>query len=1028
MEREILQYWKANDTFQESMRQNESNQQFVFFDGPPFATGLPHHGNLLASVIKDIVPRYWTMKGRYVARRFGWDCHGLPIEHEINKKLGMQAHHAIQVLGVAGYNQECRSIVKRYTQEWQQIISRLGRWVDFENDYKTMNVDFMESVWWVVKALWDRGLIYRGNKVMPVSTGLETPLSNFEAGMNYKDVQDPAITVLFKLTDEDAYVSAWTTTPWTLPSNLALCVGNETSYVLVTDTSSQRNFYIAEERLQSYAERHDLVILTRVPSTELVGREYEPMFPYFSTLKEQGAFRIVSDEYVKTDEGTGIVHQAPTFGEDDYRIALLHNIPTHVCPVTMSGCFTEEISDFAGSFVKDADANIIAWLKQNNRLFERTTLQHSYPYCYRSQTPLIYRAVPSWFVRITDFRGSLLESNQRMRWVPEHIQEGRMGKWLENANDWCISRNRVWGTPVPIWTNDRTGTFVCIGSREELCKYTGQKLEDLHREFVDPLQFQIENEEGTYHRVSEVLDCWFESGSMPYAQSHYPFENKAQFERGFPADFIAEGLDQTRGWFYTLIALSTLLYQQPPCKNVIVNGLVLAEDGKKMSKSLRNYTDPELLMNEHGADALRLYLINSGLVRGEEQRFADSGVREMTRRVLLPWHNAFSFLELYAKIDGWTPKQLEFADINILDRWILSRLQTLKSTIAFEMERYRLDNVVPQLFVYIEELTNWYIRLNRARFWGSGLNRDKVAAYSTLYLAIKELTLALAPCAPFLAEHVYQQLSTLAGDSSSKPSVHLCSYPEADESLQDASLEDAVSRFQQIVLLGRKQREDRKISLRTPLRRLTIIHKDQELLTDVQQLESYIKKELNVKQVMYDQNESQYIEWMAKPNFPTLGKRLGKRMRSIQQLIQQLSSSELEKFLQVGQITLDEERFTLDEIHVYRQAKTGSDVVSDRLISIEQDLELTPDLKSEGVAREIIHRIQLARKEMDFQVTDRIRLTYQASPNISKVVEQFREYIGSEVLAVEFIVGNETRFRFEMNEDTFDFGLEQVPI
>ena len=1008
------------------MRKNETKESFVFFDGPPFATGLPHHGNLLASVIKDIVPRYWTMKERYVERRFGWDCHGLPIEHEINKKLCMQAHEAVEKLGVAGYNQECRNIVERYVRDWRQIITRLGRWVDFDDDYKTMDVDFMESVWWVVKSLWDKGVIYRGNKVMPVSTGLETPLSNFEAGMNYLDVQDPSITVLFKLTNDDAFVSTWTTTPWTLPSNLALCVGADTTYVLVDDTVSNRKFYLAEERLEHYNKNHNLVVIKRISGQQLEGREYEPLFPYFAKLKTKGAFRIVSDAYVKTDEGTGIVHQAPAFGEDDYRIAQKYGIPSEVCPVTMSGCFTEEVSDFAGSFIKDADANIIAWLKRNDRMFEHTTLQHSYPYCYRSQTPLIYRAVPSWFVRITEFRDQLLESNKNICWVPDHIQDGRMGNWLDNAIDWCISRNRVWGTPVPIWENDVTGSHVCIGSRQELREYTGTHLDDLHREFVDTQTFQLDNEEGTYRRVPEILDCWFESGAMPYAQSHYPFENKEKFERGFPADFIAEGLDQTRGWFYTLIALSTLLYQKPAFKNVIVNGLVLAEDGKKMSKSLSNYTDPELLMNEHGADALRLYLINSGLVRGEEQRFADSGVREMTRRALLPWHNAYSFLELYANVDGWTSEQLDFADANILDQWILSRLQTMKSAIAFEMERYRLDNVVPQLFVFIEELTNWYIRLNRTRFWGSGLSKDKIAAYSTLYLAIKELTLGLAPCAPFLAEYIYQRLTSLGQSQSSKDSVHLCVYPLADSKLQDPSLEDAVSLMQQVVLLGRKQREDKKIPLRTPLARLTVIHKDRALLSNVEQLESYIKKELNVKQVEYDQNESNYIEWIGRPNFPLLGKRLGKRMRSIQQLIQQLTSAQLEEFQTNGSIVIDEDTFNLDEIHVFRQAKAGTAVVSDRLISIEQDLKLTPDLIDEGVAREIVHRIQLARKELDFHVTDRIRVSFQASAKFTKIVEEFRNYIGGEVLALEFHQSNKTQFRYEANEDFFDFGLEQM--
>lgn len=1026
MEGEILEMWEQNKTFEKSLSQRKDGKQYVFFDGPPFATGLPHHGNLLASVIKDIIPRYWTMKGRYVERRFGWDCHGLPIEHEIDKKLGMSAHEAVAELGVAGYNQECRGIVERYVKEWRSIVTRLGRWVDFDNDYKTMDADFMESVWWVVKSLWDRELIYRGNKVMPVSTALATPLSNFEASSNYQDVQDPSITVLFKLLDEEAYVSAWTTTPWTLPSNLALCVGTDIAYVKVCDTQTQKRIYMAEARLPAYQTRHDLVVEERVGAASLTGRRYEPLFPYFAHLSSKGAFRIVGDNYVTTEDGTGVVHQAPAFGEDDYRIAQERGIDAFVCPVSMSGVFESEVTDFAGQFVKDADPDIIDWLKQRNSVFEHDVIQHSYPYCYRSNSPLIYRAVPSWFVRIAEIRDSLMESNQAIRWVPEHIQDGRMGRWLENAIDWCISRNRVWGTPIPIWENDQSGSCVCIGSRQELESLTGKHPDDLHRESVDDLTFQRPGEPGTYRRIPEVLDCWFESGSMPYAQKHYPFENKHVFERGFPADFIAEGLDQTRGWFYTLIALSTALFDKPAFKNVIVNGLVLAADGKKMSKSIGNYTDPEVLMRKHGADAFRLYLINSGLVRGEEQRFLDSGVRELTRRALLPWRNAHSFLDLYAKIDGWTTSQTNFEQTTILDRWILSRLQTLKTSIATEMESYRLDNVVPKLFEFIEDLTNWYIRLNRSRYWGEGLTHDKIAAYSTLYSAVFDLTLAMSPCAPFFSEHVYQRLGDLDDRKARPQSVHLCDYPEPEVSLRDTTLEATVSRMQQIVLLGRKQRESKKVSLRVPLSRLVVIHRDSKILDDIRSLESYIKTELNVKEVAYDTDEGKYINWYAKPNFPVLGKRLGKRMKEIQASIQALNSEKLERFQNEGSVELAGEVFTLDEIHVFREAHADSSVISDSLISIDLDFTLTQQLKDEGIAREIVHRIQLTRKELDFNVTDRIRLYYQSTDRLEKLVLEHQEYICSEILAVQMRPSAELEHCIKLEGEEFCYGIEPV--
>ena len=1025
MEHEILKLWEEIGAFQQTLNNTKEKKPYIFYDGPPFATGLPHHGHLVASTIKDIVPRYWTMNGRYVLRRFGWDCHGLPIEHEIDKQLNMSAQQAVEELGVAGYNNECRAIVQRYVKEWRHTITRLGRWIDFDDDYKTMDTWYMESVWWVFKQLWDKGLIYQGVKVMPVSTALGTPLSNFEATSNYMDVQDPAITVLFKLKDEDAYIAAWTTTPWTLPSNLALCVGADIEYVRVKDGESGKEIYFAAELVGNYGEFEEL---QRLPGSALVGKTYEPMFDYFADQVSEGAFVVVADDYVTTESGTGVVHQAPAFGEDDYRVLRANNIEAFACPVTLNGEFTDEVRDFAGQYVKDADKDIVKHLRDQGVLYKQDVLQHSYPYCYRSDTPLIYRAIPSWYVNVTSIQDKLLAANQQMHWVPEHIKEGRFGNWLEGAQDWAISRNRVWGTPLPVWINETTGNAVCMGSIEELASYTGVTVDDLHREHVDPLTFTVDGEEGEYRRIEEVLDCWFESGSMPYAQLHYPFENENVFAAGFPAEFIAEGLDQTRGWFYTLTVLGAAIFDKPAFRNVIVNGMVMAEDGKKMSKRLRNYTPPDELMETYGADALRLYLINSGLVRGEEQRFADSGVRDMTRRALLPWYNAFSFLRTYAEIDEWSPdKGLHFGD-NVLDQWILSRLQTLKTNIATEMEGYRLYNVVPQLFNFIEELTNWYIRLNRARYWGEEITGDKISAYSTLYTVLLELSQVMAPFAPFLSEHLYRELAALAGTAPSPASVHICDYPGPEEQHIKPELERAVDRMQQVILLGRQKREEEKIGLRTPLSKLMVINRDQALLQEMQQLDGYIKEELNVQAVEYSADEEAYIELVAKPNFPLLGKRLGKRMKEFQGLIGGLDLTQISELKANGSIELNGESFSDEEIQVLQQARQGTNTVSNSYIAVELDCQLTPELIRGGYGREMVNRIQRARKDAGFEVSDRIEVFYLADGELGLAATEHADYIKKEVLATELQAvttlesGNET----EIDGMSFTFMLNKA--
>lgn len=1000
-EEKVLKFWNDNDIFKKSLEKTKNSKNYIFYDGPPFATGLPHHGHIVASTLKDIIPRYFTMKGFYVSRRFGWDCHGLPIEQEIDKKFQMSASDFVAQHGVKKYNDECRGIVDRYVNEWERTISRLGRWVDFKNDYKTMDVTFMESVWWVFKSIWDQGLIYQGNKIVPYSPALQTALSNFEAGQNYQDIQDPAVTVLFKSRDEEnTYFAAWTTTPWTLPSNLTLCTNAEIEYVKVKDLEKNIFIYMAKSRLEAYKKNFKYEEVQTVKGSDLKGKKYEPLFPYFGNLKDQGYFVILNDDYVTTGDGTGIVHQAPGFGEDDNRVMKAAGLLEVVVPMDNAGRFTNEVTDFAGKGFKEADKDIIKNLKDRGQLFHQSTLVHSYPMCYRTDTPLMYRAMPQWYLAVEKIKDKMLAANAQINWVPGTIKDGRFGKWLENARDWAISRTRVWGTPLPIWINDVTGKAICIGSISELKEMSGVQVSDLHREYVDDITFKVSGEEGTYRRIPEVLDCWFESGSMPYAQLHYPFENKEVFKEGFPAEFIAEGLDQTRGWFYTLTVLSAALFNKPAFKNVIVNGLVLAADGKKMSKRLRNYTPPDELINATGADALRLFLINSGLVRAEELRFTDEGVKDMVRRALLPWYNSFKFFQTYAKVDGFSAKDLNIKSDNILDQWLISKLQTLITNVNREMQAYRLYNVVPELFNFIEDLTNWYIRLNRRRFWEDGNSADKKAAYATLYTTLENLSRLMAPFAPFLSEHIYQELKTFGG--SCEESVHLCAYPEENKALINETLEVAVGRMQQVINLGRQKRVAEKVKVKTPLKTLKVLHQEAALLKEIAKLEEYIKIELNAKNVEYMTNEEDFVVLSAKANLPVLGKKLGKEMGKFKGMIESLSSNEVAKIEAGEKITLSGVEFDSEEILVFRNAKPGTQAVTNRFITIDLDCSLDQDLIDEGLAREMVNRIQKSRKDSGFEVSDRIQVEIMTSPEYQSVFEKFKDYIQSETLTVKF--------------------------
>lgn len=1015
-EHQMLAFWQEQQIFQQSLRQTAGQPEFVFYDGPPFATGLPHHGHLVASTIKDIIPRYQTMRGFHVTRRFGWDCHGLPIEHEIDKKLGMSAREAVTTFGLKAYNDHCRSIVQRFTAEWETIISRLGRWVDFANDYRTMEPWYMESVWWVFQQLWQQGLVYQSEKVVAYSTALETVLSNFEASSNYKEVQDPAITVLFPLADQDGYIAAWTTTPWTLPANVALCVNAKLDYVKVLDPQLNQAIWCAATLLPTRLQT--AVVLAQVKGAELAGLRYLPVMPNAAISVEPRAYQLLCDDFVSADSGTGIVHLAPAFGEEDQRVCRAHQLSASPCPLDSRGHFTADMGELAGLYLKDADKVIIQQLKQRGLLYQHESILHSYPFCPRTDTPIIYRAVPSWFIRVVPLRDKLVANNQQIQWVPPHIQQGRMGKWLENASDWAVSRNRYWGTPLPIWVNEFSGQPHCIGSIAELRALTGADITDLHRDHIDSLTFSLPDQTGLYRRVPEVFDCWFESGAMPYAQVHYPFENKQQFEDSFPAAFIAEGVDQTRGWFYTLQVLSECLFGQPAFRHVIVNGLVLAEDGRKMSKRLQNYTPPSALMEQYGADALRLYLINSGLVKAEEQRFADTGVQDMVRQVLLPWFNGYKFFQTYADIDQWQCLGQPTSD-NILDQWILSRLQSLIDKVNAEMQAYRLYEVVQPLFAFLEDLTNWYIRLNRSRFWQTELNADKQQAYATLYHCLRTFCTLMAPLAPFLADYLYQQLKRYQPDPAQPLSVHLATYPEAKTVWRQPALEQSVQRCQQLVVMGRQLRNDWKIRLKTPLPSATLLHPDPAVLAELSPLAGYICAELNIKQLKLSGVESDYFELSAKANFALLGPRLGKRMQHFAALIAAISPAQMERLRQQGQLQLDDQCFDQSEILLQRKAKTGMHALAHPLIGLALDPTLTPALIAEGKVREVISRIQQLRKQREFAVTDQIQLSMRASTALQQALQAALAHLQAETLctAVDFALAADAGEKLQLDQD-----------
>jgi isoleucyl-tRNA synthetase len=994
LEAGVLKFWKDNGLIEKGLKANEGGDPFIFYDGPPFATGLPHYGHILAGTLKDIVPRYWVLKGKYVERRWGWDCHGLPVEFELENELNLAGRSDIERYGVAKFNEACRGIVQRYAREWQQVIERTGRWVDFKNNYRTMDLSFMESVWWVFKQLWDKGLIFEGHRVMPYSWRISTPLSNFEAGLNYKDVQDPALTVRFKAVGEaDTYFLAWTTTPWTLPSNLALTVHPEVDYQEVSIAGEKERYILAGPRLGAYFEGKEITVHANYKGSELKGRKYEPLFPFAKDTKN--AFQVCTAEYVTTGDGTGIVHTAPAFGEDDFNVGKANGIG-FFDPVDREGKFTKAAPEYAGQQVKEADKSIIRDLKAKGAIYKHDTLVHSYPFCWRSDTPLIYKAISTWFVALEPIKKQLVKNNQKTHWVPETLRDGRFGNWLENARDWNISRNRFWGTPLPIWkcSAECGAKPVCLGSIQELEEKTKQKVTDLHKHYVDEMSFPCAGCKAPMKRIEEVLDCWFESGSMPYAQQHYPFENKKRFEENFPAHFIAEGVDQTRGWFYTLSVLSTALFDKPPFQNVIVNGLVLAEDGKKMSKRLKNYPDPGYILDTYGADALRAYLTTSPAAHAQDLRFSESGVKEVIRSVLLPYWNAYSFFVTYALAEGWKPTSAEVPKVtHEMDRWVLSRLMSLVKNVDERMADYHLYEVVPEVVRFIEDLTNWYIRLNRRRFW-EGKNHD---SFATLYFVLVEFSKVLAPILPFVTEEVFQNLRL----PKEAESIHISRFPAVRAELIDAKLEQGMALAERIVALGRTARSENKLKNRQPLAAVEVIVGDAKLLETVKSYASLIAGELNVKDVAFSSNESEWVTITAKPNWKEIGRIYGAKAKERAKAIESATAEELKAI-------------PAAEYVIRREPKKPGVIQTEGNVTLWLDTNLTAELIGEGRAREIVNRIQKLRKDKDFQVTDRIKVRYEAAGDLAQAITRHQAYIADEVLAASFETGGS---QWDLTED-----------
>jgi len=1030
LEESILQHWQKHEIFKKTLDKTKDGENFVFFEGPPTANGKPGIHHVMSRTVKDVVCRHKTMTGHNVQRKAGWDTHGLPVETEVEKQLKISGKDQIEEYGVGEFNNMCRHSVFNYKTEWDVLTERIGYWLDLDNPYITFENDYIESVWWILKELWKKELIYQGYKILPYCPRCETPLSSHEVSQGYQEVKDPSIYVTMELVDEpDTYFLVWTTTPWTLISNVAVALGADVEYLKVVDEG--KKYIIAKERVGDLFEEGSYSVEQNYKGSELEGTHYKPIFNFIPVEKD--AFYVTIADFVTTDDGTGIVHIAPAFGEDDNQLGRKYDLPV-LRPVDATGSFEAEITDYAGMFVKDADQKIIADLRARGILVKKKTIEHSYPHCWRCQSPLLYYARESWFIKTSKFKEALLNNNEKINWYPKEVGEGRFGEWLKNNVDWSLSRDRYWGTPLNVWICDSCKHQDAVGSIEELFERATNLSEadkekvDLHKPFVDDIRIRCDKCDAEMKRVPEVIDCWFDSGSMPIAQWHYPFENKELFEKRFPADFICEGIDQTRGWFYSLLAISTLLFDKPAYKNIVVNELILDKKGQKMSKSKGNAVEPNEMIEKFGADAIRWYLmtVSSPWI---PKKFDQEGVAEIQRKFMNTLLNTYSFFALYANIDQFSVQEdaVPFEDRPEIDRWILSRLYTVIGQVSNYFDSFDLTRAARIVSDYlIDDVSNWYVRRNRRRFWKSEESEDKLAAYQTLYEVLVTLSKLIAPYAPFLAETIYLSLT----DEKQELSVHLTEYPQLSEEIKNkinTNLEEKMSLAQQVVSSARALRNEAQIKVRQPLQELLFISDQADQRRMVGELTQIISDELNVKQVVVTEDASQIVELKAKPNFRVLGSKAGKSMGRISEAIKNFNQEQIQSFQKNGyeHISIDGHEFRLEaeDIEISTLARDGYVAQSDRSITVALNTVLSQELLEEGFAREFINRVQNFRKDAGFEVTDHIIIQVQ-DLEIKEVdaLNCQKAYICNETLAddIQFNI-SQAELKQEIKIDAFTF-------
>ena len=1023
-EKEVLGFWKENGIAEKSRAQNEGKEEFTFYDGPPTANGKPHIGHILTRAIKDIIPRYRSMKGYHVLRKAGWDTHGLPVELEVERLLGIDGKQEIEKYGIEPFIEKCKESVWKYKGEWERMSDRVAFWADMEHPYVTYEDNYIESEWWALKQIAEKGLLYKGYKIVPYCPRCGTALSSHEVAQGYKDVKEKSVFVRFKAKNEEKYFLAWTTTPWTLPSNVALCMNPAENYAEIEADGVR--YVMAEALIPTLFENYK--ILSVKTGKEYEGEEYLPLFPFAEGTFKEKAYYVTNGDYVTLTDGTGIVHIAPAFGEDDAEIGRKYNLP-FVKLVDDRGRMTENCGRYAGIFCKDADKLIIEDMKADGRLVKELLYEHSYPFCWRCDTPLLYYARSSWFIKVTAVKDRLLASNESVNWMPETIKHGRMGNFLENVIDWGLSRERYWGTPLPVWICNKCGKMHVIGSKaelKELCRIEGDI--ELHRPYIDECKWQCECG-GTFVREKEVIDCWFDSGSMPFAQLHYPFENKEEFEKHFPADFISEAVDQTRGWFYTLLTISTLLFGKSSFKNCIVLGLVNDKNGVKMSKHKGNVVDPWSVLDKQGADAVRWYFYTSS-APWLPSRFSAEAVSETQRKFMGTLWNTYAFFTLYAEIDGYDPSEYSLNDckLTLMDQWVLSRLNSLvKKTDAY-LADYKIFESSRAIQAFTDELSNWYVRRGRERYWGKGMTEDKKAAYTTLYTVLVTLSELLAPYTPFMAESIYRNLVP-AFYKDAPESVHLCSFPVADESRIDEDLERRMEDVLDVVALGRACRNASGLKNRQPLKKLYVFaEREFDLSGDMLAI---AKDELNVKEVERAESAERFVKYSLKPQLKTLGPKYGKQLGAVKKFLETCDAAAVVKAVKDGGTYQTEYEgasfeFTAEDLLVSSESPEGFASQSENGLTVALDTALTPELIDEGNERELISKIQTMRKDAGFEVTDRIRLYVSASENLRRLLEKGN--VSAAVLAEGVVFGEGGGFTRELdiNGETCVVSVEKL--